>query len=124
MMFAYQTQVIRMTTATTLEPKIQTAFPAQAIEATIRDFLAEEGAMQAALHGSSSTSTVAGAIGPQPVIDSLVVVEVLLELETQVPFDLPESLVRAGGYDSVDEVVQHLMPKLQQRWNQYQKEKI
>jgi hypothetical protein len=80
--------------------------------------------MQAALHGGSSVGGVAGTIGPQPVIDSLVVVEVLLELETQVPFDLPESLVRAGGYDSVDEVVQHLMPKLQQRWNQYQKEKI
>jgi hypothetical protein len=123
-MFAYQTQVIRMTTATTLEPKTQTAFPAQAIEATIRDFLAEEGAMQAVLHGGSPVGGVAGTIGPQPAIDSLVVVEVLLELETQVPFDLPESLVRAGGYDSVDEVIQHLMPKLQQRWNQYQKEKI
>lgn len=123
-MFVYQTQVIRMTTATTLEPKTQAAFPAQAIEATIRDFLAEEGAMQAALHGGSPVGGVAGTIGPQPVIDSLVVVEVLLELETQVPFDLPDSLVRAGGYDSVDEVVQHLMPKLQQRWNQYHKEKI
>lgn len=71
--------------------------------------------MQAVLHGG---------IGPQPVIDSLVVVEVLLELETQVPFELPDSLVRAGGYDSVDEVVQHLMPKLQKRWSEHHKEKI
>src|SRR5438309_11122502 len=52
--------------------------------------------LQAVLHGG---------IGPQPVIDSLVVVEVLLELETQVPFELPDSLVRAGGYDSVDEEI-------------------
>ena len=55
---------------------------------------------------------------------ALVVVEVLLELETQVPFELPDSLVRAGGYDSVDEVVQHLMPKLQKRWSEHHKEKI
>lgn len=113
-----------MTTATTLKPATQPVFPAQAIEASIRDFLAEEGEMQAVLHGGSGVGQPPGSIGPQPVIDSLVVVEVLLELETQVPFELPESLVRAGGYDSVDEVVQHLLPKIQQRWNQYHKEKI
>jgi hypothetical protein len=79
--------------------------------------------MQAALHGGAAAGGPAG-IGPQPVIDSLVVVEVLLELETQVPFDLPESLVQAGGYDSVDEVVQHLMPKLQKQWSEHHKEKI
>lgn len=79
--------------------------------------------MQAVLHGGVAASGPVG-IGPQPVIDSLVVVEVLLELETQVPFELPESLVQAGGYDSVDEVVQHLMPKLQKRWSEHHKEKI
>jgi acyl carrier protein len=40
--------------------------------------------MQAVPHG----------VGPQPVVDSLVIVELLLELETQVPFELPESLVQ------------------------------
>ena len=123
-MFINQTQVNDMTTATTAKPKTQAAFPAQAIEASIRGFLAQEGAMQAVLHGVGAAGGSKGVIGPQPDIDSLVVVEVLLELETQVPFELPESLVQAGGYDSVDEVVQHLMPKLQLRWNQHHKEKI
>jgi len=104
-----------MTTTTTPKSATLAAFPAKAIEASIRGFLAQQGAMQAVLHGG---------IGPQPVIDSLVVVEVLLELETQVPFELPDSLVRAGGYDSVDEVVQHLMPELQKRWSEHHKEKI
>jgi hypothetical protein len=112
-----------MTTITTAKPATAVAFPAKAIEASIRGFLAQEGAMQAALHGGAAAGGPAG-IGPQPVIDSLVVVEVLLELETQVPFDLPESLVQAGGYDSVDEVVQHLMPKLQKQWSEHHKEKI
>ena len=79
--------------------------------------------MQALLHGGGAVAGGPTAIGPQPVIDSLVVVEVLLELETHVPFELPESFVRAGGYDSVDDVVQDLMPKLQQRWSQHHKEK-
>lgn len=80
--------------------------------------------MQAVLHGGPAATSAGGTIGPQPSLDSLVIVELLLELETQVPFELPESLVRAGGYDSVDEVVQHLMPKLQKRWSEHHKEKI
>ena len=103
-----------MSLTTTAKTATPVAFPAQALEASIREFLAEEGAMQGVLHGS---------IGPQPVIDSLVVVDLLLELETHVPFELPDSLVQAGGYDSVDEVVQNLLPKVQQRWNQHHKEK-
>jgi hypothetical protein len=113
-----------MTTTTTAKPKATVAFPAQAIEASIRGFLAQEGAMQAVLHGGGAAAGAAAGIGPQPAIDSLVVVEILLELETQVPFELPESLVQAGGYDSVEEVVQHLMPKLQKRWSEHHKEKI
>ena len=113
-MFVNQTQVNRMTTATTAKPKTSAAFPAQTIETSIREFLAEQGEMQAVLHG----------VGPQPAVDSLVIVELLLELEAKVPFELPESLVQAGGYDSVDEVVQNLMPKLQQRWSEHHKEKI
>ena len=80
--------------------------------------------MQADLHGGAAAAGGAGAaIGPQPVIDSLVVVEVLLEVEPKVPFALPENLVQAGGYDSVDQVVQHLMPQLQKQWRKHHKEK-
>ena len=113
-----------MNTITTAKSATLAAFPAQAIEASIREFLAQEGAMQAVLHGTAAPSGPSGGIGPQPVIDSLVVVEVLLELETKVPFELPESLVRAGGYESVEEVVLHLMPQLRQRWSKHHKEKI
>ena len=108
-----------MSMITTATPKASVGFPAKAIETCIREFLNEEAAMQAVLHGGS-----AGTVGPQPVIDSLVVVEVLLELETKVPFELPESLVRAGGYGSVDEVVEHLVPQLEQRWGKHHKEKV
>ena len=113
-----------MTPTMTAEPKTIQAFPAAEIETSIRDFLAKEGEMQADLHGGTSTTgDTGGAIGPQPVIDSLVVVEVLLEVETKVPFALPDDLVQAGGYDSVDKVVEHLMPQLQKRWKKHHEEK-
>ncbi len=103
-------------------PKVATPFPNKELEARIREYLAQEGATQALLHGDGGTSPGSG-MGPQPVIDSLVVVDVLVELESFVPFELPDSLVRAGGYDSVDEVVQHLMPQLQKRWTKHHEEK-
>jgi len=112
-----------MTPVTTAKPKTAPAFPAAEIEACIRDFLAGEEEMQADLHGTSATKGGFGTtVGPQPVIDSLVVVEVLLEVEPKVPFELPDSLVQAGGYDSIDEVVQHHMPRLEKRWRKFHEE--
>lgn len=110
-----------MTPVETAEAKTVAPFPTGEVEACIRDYLAEEGGMQAVLHGDSKPPT--GTIGPQPVIDSLVVVEVLIELEPKVPFPLPEDLVRAGGYDTVDDVVQHLIPQLEKRWRKHHEEK-
>ena len=103
-------------------PKTAPAFPAGEIETCIRDFLAEEAEMQATLHGGSMSGPSGGSIGPQPVIDSLVVVEILLEIEPMVPFELPDSLVRPGGYNSITGVVQHLIPQLETQWRKYHDE--
>ena len=85
-----------MTIVTVTESKTVGAFPTAEIEACIRDFLAEEATTQAALHGGGEAGTEKGAtFGPQPVIDSLVVVEVLIELEPKVPFPLPVSLIQS-----------------------------
>ena len=96
------------------------AFPAADIESCIRDFLAQEGSMQASLRGAASLANgLDGKVGPQPVIDSLVVVELLVEIEPKVPFELPDSLVQAGGYGGVNEVVQELIPLIQERWRKH-----
>lgn len=113
-----------MTDVTTAETETIPAFPAAEIEASIREYLADEGETQAVLRGGgASTGGSGGSVGPQPVIDSLVVVSVLCEVEPKVPFKLPDSLVRAGGYESVDAVIQHIMPKLLKRWRKHHKEK-
>ena len=99
---------------------ISQAFPAAEIESCIRGFLAQEGLVQASLRGSADvTNGLEGMIGPQPEIDSLVVVELLVVIETKVPFDLPDSLVQAGGYGGVDEVVQELIPRIEERWDKH-----
>ncbi len=76
--------------------------------------------MQAKLHGGKSEP--AGSpktIGPEPSIDSLVVVGMLVELEEKVGFDLLEDVVKPGGYVSIDDVVNNLMPKLKRRWEKH-----
>ena len=57
-----------------------------------------------------------------PVLDSLRVVSVLLEIEDLFPgIKLPpEKLIRQGGYRSVDEGVADISRTLLNVWNQYQ----
>lgn len=99
---------------------ITPAFPAAEVENCIRGFLAQEGSVQASLRGAAEvTNGLEGMVGPQPVIDSLVVVELLVVIEPKVSFDLPDSLVQAGGYEGVDEVVQDLVPRIEERWRKH-----
>jgi hypothetical protein len=114
-----------MNTTTTAPPPVTVpVFPAKEIEAAIRECIDVIGGDQAVLRGSSSQGggNSGGGLGPQPVIDSLVVVGVLCEVETRVPFELPDSLVRAGGYNSIEEAIGHLMPQIQKRWQKHHQE--
>jgi hypothetical protein len=49
-------------------------------------------------------------------VDSLVVVSILCAVEPIVGFELPESVVRAGGYTSVDSALGQLLPRLEKEW--------
>lgn len=76
----------------------------QQIENCIRDFLAEDDSLAAAVGLQKSPL--------RPVVDSLVIVEVLVQVEGIVNQKLPISLIRRGGYYSVDDAVAHLLPKI------------
>jgi acyl carrier protein len=111
-----------MTKTTIVEKTMRTAaspFPAKEIESCIRDFLAAEAAVQANLYGTGSASRAVDLV-----IDSLVFVELLVELESRVPLALPETLIRSGGYASVDEVVTDLVPKLERYWAKHEEEQV
>ena len=56
-------------------------------------------------------------------IDSLTVVELLSSLDDILPFEVTESVVKAGGYKSIDAAVKHVTSRVESRWNKYHGEK-
>ena len=87
-------------TATRTIPTITT----QEVEDCIRSFLDQEANIE------SGIGVVKNPL--RPAVDSLVIVEVLVEVEALADCDLPLSLIRRGGYYSVDDVIADLVPKI------------
>jgi hypothetical protein len=48
--------------------------------------------------------------------DSLVVVSILCTVEPIVGLELPDSVVRAGGYASIESALAHLLPRIEAQW--------
>jgi hypothetical protein len=100
-------------------------FPAAQIESQLRAQLAAEAKVQAQLRGTGtgSSPSLKRSSKAEPEIDSLVAVEALTVIECFVPFELPESLIRPGGYTSVNDFINDLLPKVNNRWLGYHKRK-
>ncbi|MFG1307267.1 hypothetical protein V5F34_24395 [Xanthobacter autotrophicus] len=102
--------------ATPASPATVISFPKMAVEACLRDELIETVKAEAGIRGITLPSTETG-IGKTPFqVDSLVVVSILCTIEPIVGFELPDSVVRAGGYTSVDSALQHLVPRIEAQW--------
>jgi len=52
-------------------------------------------------------------------IDSLTVVELLSNLDDILPFKVTESVVKAGGYGSIEAAVEHVVSRVETKWNKY-----
>lgn len=52
-------------------------------------------------------------------IDSLAVVEILCVLDDILLFEVNESVVRPGGYASVEDAVTHLSGRIEKQWRKY-----
>ncbi|MBV9840650.1 MAG: hypothetical protein JOY99_03785 [Sphingomonadaceae bacterium] len=92
------------------------AFPAAAVETAVRDELIEAVKAEAMIKGVALPASAA-AIGETAFqVDSLVAVSILCTVEPIVGFELPDSVVRTGGYSSVDEALAHLVPRIQLQW--------
>lgn len=52
-------------------------------------------------------------------IDSLLAIEILLAVEDLVGIELPSSVVKAGGYGSVDNAIETLLPKIEKHWKKH-----
>jgi hypothetical protein len=89
------------------------AFPVAAVEAALRGELLAAVQVEASLRGAVLPANPSAAVFE---IDSLVVVDLLCALEPLMGFEIQEDVVRAGGYDSIEDAVRHLMPTLEREW--------
>jgi len=104
--------------STTIAPSpIGTAsFPAAQVEAKLRAELVAAIKLEASLRGYKLPKNAADIAKASVQVDSLVVVALLCRVEPIVGFELKDSVVRAGGYSSVEQAVGQLLPKLEKEW--------
>ena len=106
-----------MATTTLAPPPVNIApFPLAAVEAKLRDELVEAVKIEASIRGMTLPAAPADIAKASVHVDSLVVVSILCAVEPIVGFELPESVVRAGGYTSVDSALGRLLPRLEKEW--------
>lgn len=106
-----------MVITTLAPPPVKIApFPLAAVEAKLRDELVEAVTIEASIRGMPLPTAPADIAKASVHVDSLVVVSILCAVEPIVGFELPESVVRAGGYTSVDSALGQLLPRLEKEW--------
>jgi hypothetical protein len=108
-----------MTVATITKPSTTASFPAAAVEAKLRGALLDSVKSIAAMHGIALPATTAGQYATSVDLDSLCVVDLLCEVEPIVGFELKDSIVKSGGYHSVNEAISHVMPRIESAWQKH-----
>jgi len=95
------------------------AFPTSAVEACIRDVLADQASDQAVLRPDrATTGTPVAPRSWEPEIDSLVVVEVICAIEELLGIKIPPTFSPAGGYDDPEACINDVMSEAQAAWNE------
>lgn len=97
-------------------PTIAAAFPQAAVEKCLRDELIEAIKAEASIKCIALPSVTADIVKTSFQVDSLVVVSILCAVEPIIGFELRDSVVRAGGYGSVESALEHLLPRIEKTW--------
>ena len=92
------------------------AFPKAAVEARLRSDLLKSVAVDASLKSIPWPASAAAQSATSIQIDSLVVVSLLCAVEPLLGFELQDSIVKQGGYTSVNHAVELLMPRIEKVW--------
>jgi hypothetical protein len=86
------------------------------VESKLRELLLEAVTSDAELKSIALPADPQGKSAAAIHIDSLGVVDLLCGVEKVVGVQLKESLVKAGGYMSINEAIGHLMPRIEKTW--------
>lgn len=105
-----------MTIAETREARRTSTFPAEAVAGCLRDELIAAIRAEAYRKGKALPQTSDELMCAAIEIDSLIAVETLCALDDILPFEVGESVVRAGGYSSLNSAVEHLIGRIEKEW--------
>ena len=94
----------------------QDTFPQAEVTKALVNELLEIARAEAQVRGIQVPKDTAGQMTAAVPMDSLSVVATLVAVETVVGFELKDSLVRTGGYISVQDAVNHLIPRIHAIW--------
>lgn len=104
------------TLAPPVPPPVTAPFPTAAVEAGLRAELIEAVKAEAEIRGIALPLAPADIGKTAFQVDSLVVVSILCTVEPIVGFELPDSVVRTGGYGSVESALSQLLPRIEAQW--------
>lgn len=100
----------------TAAPATSVTFPKAAVMAALMAGLVDHVKSEAAIKGYKLPETDSAIIKAAIQIDSLVTVDILCTVEPILGFELPDDVVRTGGYRAIEAAVDHLMPRIQKQW--------
>lgn len=102
-------------------PKHKTiTFPKEALELVLGDELLLAAEVEASLRGITLPMPPSVAAVVPIALDSLVVVELISAVESILGFAPADATVRTGGYNSIQDALDHLMPRLENQWRKKQ----
>mgnify|MGYP003140723420 CR=1 FL=1 len=100
------------------------SFPLAQVKAALTDELLATVTIQAEIYGTSLPTDQAALLNQQVVIDSLVAVEILCTVDQFLGFELKaEGVVQEGGYTSVKQAIDHMLPRIEKAWNKESKKR-
>lgn len=85
----------------------------------MRSDLLRSAAADAGIKGIAFPTAPAAQAATAIQIDSLVVVSLLCAIEPTLGMKLQDSVVKAGGYTSVNHAMEHLMPRIEKAWEKH-----
>ena len=93
------------------------SYPRQRVMDALTDELLKVAKSEASVRGIALPPDRPASIAAPVPMDSLTTVDALCVLDAVLGFKLKEDVVRTGGYDSVSEALEHIVPRIQAIWD-------
>src|SRR5208337_5162356 len=96
------------------ERKKQFALKVPELISRFRDWFEQESvAIDGSIAGAAPSGSGGSIISVRPAIDSKRVVDATFITEEVLGIELPPEIIKAGGYDSCDAMIDHIVPRLE-----------